>query len=91
MNLAAFLISMVKPIVAQILISLGLSIVTYTGIQLILNQLNSLIQSNLSALPVTVAQLMGLAGFGEVLGILVGAFAFRLSMLSFKRIQFKQA
>lgn len=89
MNWVAFLIAMVKPIIGQILISLGLSVITYTGLTLVLNQLSGYIQSNLNGLPVSVAQLLGLAGLGEALGILAGAFAFRLSMNSLKRISFK--
>lgn len=89
MNLASFLISMVKPLIAQILVSLGLSIITFGGIQMILTQLNGHIQNSLNGLPVVVSNLFGLAGVGEALGIIVGAFAFRLSMGSFKRIDFK--
>lgn len=89
MNIAAFLMGMVKPIISQIMISLGLSVVTYVGLDAVMTQLNNYIQTNLSALPASVSQLLGLAGFGEALGIMVGAFTFRLAMNTLKRIEFK--
>ncbi|WP_046166703.1 DUF2523 domain-containing protein [Chromobacterium vaccinii] len=90
-TMSSFLVGMVKPIIGQILVSLGLSVVTYTGIQLIVDQLNQAIQTNLSGIPSIAANLLGLAGLGEALGIIVGAFAFRLSMNVFKRIEFKRS
>ncbi|MEN3810329.1 DUF2523 domain-containing protein [Chromobacterium piscinae] len=70
---------------------LDLSVVTYTGVQLIVDQLNQAIQTNLNGIPSIAANLLGLAGLGEALGIVIGAFAFRLSMNVFKRIEFKRS
>lgn len=89
MNIAAFLMGMVKPIISQIMLSLGLSVVTYVGLDAVMTQLNNYIQSNMSAMPASVAQLLALAGFPEAMGIIVGAFTFRLAMNSLKRIEFK--
>ena len=49
------------------------------------------IQANLSGIPSIAANLLGLAGLGEAMGIIVGAFAFRLTMNTFKRIEFKRS
>ena len=88
MNLAAFLIQMVKPLIAQILISLGLSVVTFAGSTTALSLLNSTLQSYIGGMPSVAANLLGLAGLGDALGILIGAFTFRLAMGSFKKITF---
>jgi hypothetical protein len=88
-NWSSFLVAMVKPIIVQILVSLGMSVVTFAGATTVVTQLSDYVQSNLSGLPVSVAQLLGLAGLAQALGILVGAFVFRLSMSSFKRLTFK--
>ncbi|MDC7715144.1 DUF2523 domain-containing protein [Vogesella sp. LYT5W] len=89
MNLISVLLDLVKPLLSRILVALGISIVSYTGMTAVLSGLNTAIQNNFSAMPSVAMNLVGLSGFGEALGILVGAFAFRLSMNTFKRFEFK--
>ena len=60
MNFAAFLASMAAPLVARVLMALGFSVITVTGTTLAINQLKSLVVSNLGAAPVAMLQLGGM-------------------------------
>lgn len=85
-NFASALFALATPIAKQVLVSLGLGVITYTGLTAALSQINSLIQTNLNGLVPDLAALLGLAGLGQALGILSGAFAFRIGMVVTKRI-----
>lgn len=91
MNMATFLINMVKPIVGQILISLGMAVVSFAGVDTALNKLQSMVQSYFDGIPSLVANLLGLMGVGSALGIIFGALTFRLSMQGMKKISFKSS
>ncbi len=90
MNLISLLLNLVKPLIGKVLAALGMSIVSYTGMQYVLEGLNSRIQTELDGMPVVAASLAGMAGLGDCFGIIVGAFAFRLSMSTFKRLEFNK-
>lgn len=85
-SLAAVLMSLASPIAKQVLLSLGLGVITYAGMSTALNAITTLIQSNLSGMPSAVAALMGLAGAGHALGIIAGAVAYRIGLQVTKRI-----
>lgn len=73
MNIAAWLMALVGPLVVRAVIALGFTAVTYTGVQAAANALISTAQSNWSGLPVTVMQLVSLSGIPEGLGMVFGA------------------
>jgi hypothetical protein len=74
MNIAAWLMSLVAPIVIRAIISLGFTAVTLTGITEMTNSLVQTAQSNWSAMPAAVIQLASLSGIPEVLGMITGAY-----------------
>ena len=76
MNLAAFLVSMVGPIVARVLSSLGLTIIVMTGVMAAFSALRAMVVSNIGSLPAVALQLGGLLGIWQALGILLGAYSF---------------
>lgn len=88
MNLTSFLLGMVKPLIGKIMAAFGMSIISYTGMSYVMSTLNESIQNELDGLPVVASSLAGMAGFGEAIGIIVGAIAFRVSMTNFKRLDF---
>jgi len=78
MPFAALLMSLVQPIIARVMIALGLSLVTYAGMDLMINQVIGSAQSAWGGLPAGILQLAGLAGIGQALSIISGAILTRV-------------
>lgn len=76
MNLATFLVGMVGPLMARWLASMGLSLVSVTGLVVAYAGLKAQVISNIGSLPAKAIQLGGLMGIWESLGIVLGAFVF---------------
>jgi hypothetical protein len=84
MNLAAFLVGMVGPVMARWIASMGLSLVVLAGLTATVTTLKTQIASNLSGLPLVALQLGGLMGLWEAIGILLGAVTFVVTWHSTK-------
>ena len=67
-------------IVSKVLLALGLSFVTYTGITIASDKLKDALQNAISGIPSDAYALMTMAGFGNAIGIIFGAFAFNAAM-----------
>lgn len=78
MGFGTFLLSMVQPLVARVLVALGLSIVTFTGMSAVMDTLTQRAVSAWGGLPASIMQLASLAGIGEALSIIMGAIATRV-------------
>jgi hypothetical protein len=76
MNLAAFLVGMVGPLVARIIASLGFTLLTVTGLTAAVTQLRTMVVSSIGQLPADVVQLGGLMGIWECFGLVLGAASF---------------
>lgn len=84
MNLAAFLVGLVGPLMARWLASVGLSLVVLTGLTAAVSGLKSQIISNIGAMPAAAVQLGGLMGLWEGIGIWLGAVTFVITWQSTK-------
>lgn len=80
MNFAAFLASMAAPIVARVLMALGFSVITVTGVTLAIDQLKTMVVSNIGAAPVAILQLGGMLGAWQGLGMVFGAITFAITL-----------
>lgn len=80
MNLGAFLLALLGPMVVRAIIALGFTAVTFTGVTITANALISTAQSSWSGISVTVLQLASLSGIPEFLGLVFGALVARLAM-----------
>lgn len=80
MNIAAWLIAMVGPVVIRGIIALGFTAVTLTGVTAASNQLVQIAQQNWASIPTTVMQLASLSGIPEMLGMISGAYVARVAM-----------
>lgn len=80
MKLGAWLLMMVEPLLARVLVSLGFSVVTITGLQAITSGLKGQAVTGLGLLQPEAAALFGLAGGPEGLGIILGACATKLML-----------
>lgn len=78
MGVGAFLLALVQPIISRILVALGMSIVTFTGMSVLMEQVTQAVQSAWGGLPGAILGLAGLAGLGEGLSIVFGAIATRV-------------
>jgi hypothetical protein len=85
MNIATFVMAMITPMVARILIALGMQVVTITGMAVVTTTLRGYLMSNLAAVPAAGFQLFLLAGGGTALGMILGACATRTLMLSIEK------
>jgi hypothetical protein len=76
MTWATWLIGMVGPLAARLLASLGVSLVSVTGLSVALGQLKALVQSNIAGGANDALLLGGLYGFWEALGMVFGTLTF---------------
>ncbi|RUP27718.1 MAG: DUF2523 domain-containing protein [Curvibacter sp.] len=80
MNFAAFLASMAAPIVSRVLMALGFSVITVTGVSVAIDQLKNLILTNLGTANTNILQLAGLIGCWQGLGMIFGAVTFAITL-----------
>lgn len=78
MKLATWLLAMMEPLIARILVSLGFSVVTVVGMQAVVGQLKQSIISGMSSMPADLLNFALFAGVGTGLGIIFGAITTRL-------------
>lgn len=79
------LFGLAAPLASRIFLALGLSVVTYTGLNLILSGIVSYMQGALSGLPVKTLQIASLFGFPEAVGIILAAITTKLAMAQLTR------
>lgn len=78
MRMGTWLLAMMQPLIAKILVTLGFSVVSIVGMDLVVNQLRDAVITGVNTLP---ADLMGLflfAGGGVSMGMVFGAVATKL-------------
>ncbi|OIR10938.1 hypothetical protein GALL_71060 [mine drainage metagenome] len=80
MTWATLIMALVGPMAVRVIIALGFTAVTFTGVTVTANALISTAQSNWTAIPVAVLQLASLSGIPEFLGMIFGALVARLAM-----------
>lgn len=80
MPLAAFLLSMVGPLVGRVLLALGFSVVTIGGMDLVIGQLKQQIQAAGMGMGVDLFGLFQMSGGGIALGIIMGAINTRIAL-----------
>lgn len=80
MPLAAFLLSMVGPLVGRVLLALGFSVVTIGGMDLVIGQLKQQIQAAGMGMGADLFGLFQMAGGGIALGIIMGAINTRIAL-----------
>lgn len=85
-GLAAFLASLVGPLVKRGLVALGFSFVTYVGVDAALNAALANAKTSLAGLPADALAIIAMSGLTTALGITTGALVARLSLLQLKRL-----
>jgi len=78
MGWSVWLLAMVRPLLARVLVALGFSVVTITGLAVSVGTIKGLVLQHLGEFPAAGLQLALLAGCGEAIGIIFGAVTTRL-------------
>ena len=84
MNIGAFLVAMVGPLMARWLASMGLTVIVMAGLTAATSTLRSLMLTNLQGLPADALMLAGLLGVWDAMGIVLGALTFCVTWVSTK-------
>jgi len=79
-SIAAFLISMVGPIIKQVLISMGLAVVTYVGLSAAVDAVVANVQGSYASMSGVALQISDLLGIGSAMGIICGALVARITL-----------
>lgn len=82
MTFAAFLAGMVPGLLAQVFLSLGIGILTITGIDIVFSQMEALLVTHLGQIAEIGTGLLGLAGVGQAIGYIVGAWTARVTLVA---------
>lgn len=73
MKFGTWLLAMMQPLIAKIMVSLGLSVVTIVGLQAALSSLKAQFVSSINTMPADAIALFLIGGGGIALGIIFGA------------------
>ncbi len=79
--LGAFLSSGIGFLAARALMGLGIGVISYGAISIALELLYAQAQGYYSSIPAFALQIINLAGFGQGLGIIMGAITFRMTFI----------
>lgn len=79
---------LLKLLIVRIIIATGLTFVTYAGYLIALSKFKEYISNAINSLPYDIAQLLLIAGVGQGLGYLFGAFAFAISLHALNKLTF---
>jgi hypothetical protein len=82
MKLGTWLLALLEPMLAKILVSLGFSVVTSTGMDAVISGLKSSLVASFNTLPPDWLNVFQLAGGGTALGIVFGAMTTKLLLWS---------
>jgi hypothetical protein len=80
MKFGVFLLALVEPLLAKILIALGFSVVSIVGVEAVVGQLKSALIGSMNGLPSDMLQFALLLGIGKALGMIFGAVTTKLTL-----------
>jgi hypothetical protein len=75
----AVLTSVLSSIVVRVFLALGVGLVSYSGMQMVLNLLKGWVSSSMSGMPNDMYNLALMAGLGVALGYVFGAYSFLIT------------
>ncbi len=82
MKFGTFLLALAEPLLAKILIALGLSVVSIVGVDAVIGTLKTQFISNLSSMPALWLDFALYLWIGKGIGIIFGAITTRLALWS---------
>lgn len=85
-NFGAFLLGLAGPVARRVLLSLGLGVISYAGLTVVAAQVQTAITEKYSLLTGSVLDLLNLIGFGQAVGIVLGAIIARAAFAAISKI-----
>ena len=85
-NIGAIITSVLMTVAGRLLSALGLSMMSYVGLNEMQGYFLKAISEQMSNIPEEALQIMYIAGFGVVLNWIFGAFIFVISVKSLKKL-----
>ena len=89
MPLAAWIVSLVGPVVARALAQLSIAVVTYKGLDVAIKSLLSYARTSWSGIPADIAAYIAMSGINTALSIVAGAIVARVALIPLKRMRIK--
>jgi len=80
MSWASWLLALIGPLAAKALLYLGITVLTFTGVDAAFGAVVNLAKSSYGGMPAAILGLCAMAGVPQALGIIFGAFNARLAM-----------
>jgi Protein of unknown function (DUF2523) len=87
MSLGSWLLALSGPIARQVVVSLGIGVVTYAGVDSVVGALLSEAKAAWSGMPAKVAAYVAIAGVNTGLSIFAGAVVARLALIPLKSLR----
>lgn len=84
-DLTNWLMALVQPVVVRAMSSLGLSVITFQGVDTAFQQARNYVKDGVNSMPPAVLELMGLFGIDTGLGLVLGALSFALTLWALRR------
>lgn len=79
MPLVAWVLALAQPLVARILVALGMTVLSVTGIDLAYQSMKTQLMNSVNSMPAAALQLAALAGVPDGLAMVLGAVLFVIS------------
>lgn len=80
MKIGTWLLSMMQPLIAKIMVTLGFSLVTITGMEVVIDQVKTMVMTGVNSLPSDMLNIFLLAGGGKAIGMILGAIATKVML-----------
>ncbi|WP_295856143.1 DUF2523 domain-containing protein [uncultured Xylophilus sp.] len=80
MKLGTWLLALVQPMLAKILLSLGFAVVSITGMEAVLNQVKQVLIANVNNMSGDMLAIFLFAGGGKVFGMILGSVATKVML-----------
>lgn len=79
---------LLRLLIVRIIIATGMTFVTYAGYLVALDKFKGYIVDAVNSMPADIVNLLLMGGFGQGMGYLFGAFAFKISMTTLNKLTF---
>lgn len=86
MNFSALLLSLAGPLAKKVLSALGFGVLTYAAVQAVFTAAQNAMLSSYGQISADIVGPLEMAGFGQAVGIILGALSARLSVQIMSKI-----
>jgi hypothetical protein len=86
-TLAAFLLSITGSIATRVLTALGIGVFSYAALTTLATTVSNAVITNFNSMPTFAFNIVLLAGGGQAIGIILGAFIARASLMAIKTLR----